>query len=87
MAFVKLWTYNLIKQSEIFFYPLAAVCEDLVAPANGNVTLSTNDTVTTARFLCSTGYTLSGSDSVTCLSDGTWTDDVPMCGNCFFFLS
>lgn len=68
------------------FDPIAAVCDELVTPANGNVTLSTNNTVTTASFLCSEGYTLSGSDGVTCLYDGTWSDDVPTCGNCFSFL-
>lgn len=30
-------------------------------------------------FGCNTGYVLNGSSTITCVADGSWTDDVPVC--------
>ena len=33
----------------------------------------------TASYTCNDGFELIGSMSVTCTSDGTWSDEPPMC--------
>ncbi|XP_053399292.1 CUB and sushi domain-containing protein 3-like [Mercenaria mercenaria] len=57
-------------------------CEEISAPANGNITINTNGTFSTASFTCNTGFTLSGSDISTCSSDGIWSSSGPICVIC-----
>ena len=40
----------------------------------------------TCNFTCNTGYELSGSEIITCQSDGSWSDDNAMCGRSEWFL-
>ncbi|XP_053399660.1 sushi, von Willebrand factor type A, EGF and pentraxin domain-containing protein 1-like isoform X1 [Mercenaria mercenaria] len=63
-------------------YPNCTKCEELVTPSNGNITLVTSGTETTALYSCGVGYTLEGSAGPTCQSDGTWTTTEQTCVSC-----
>ena len=56
-----------------------ALCPDLSDPANGMVTVMGTSVGDTASYSCNDGFELIGSMSVTCTSDGTWSDEPPMC--------
>ena len=64
-------------------------CNDLSVPANGQITSCSSGRVgvgyegDTCSFTCNTGYELTGSDTRTCQSDGSWSgsDDVCRRGN------
>ena len=58
---------------------LTALCPDLSDPANGTVTVMGTSVGDTASYTCNDGFELIGSMSVTCTSDGTWSDQPPMC--------
>ncbi len=57
------------------------MCPRLDDPANGAATLEnrTNGVDSLVSYGCSAGYTLVGSDSRTCLLNGTWTHSDPQC--------
>lgn len=57
------------------------VCPTLTDPANGMIMLSTTTVGSTVTYTCNTGYVLDNPNSAerTCLPDGTWTGDDPMC--------
>ena len=59
-------------------------CGDPGAPRNGQ-RLSPFSTLYTGRvtYTCFTGYTLLGSKSITCQSDGQWSGSVPQCIGAF----
>ena len=68
--------------SKVFFMGLfisTALCPDLSNPANGMVTVMGTSVGDTASYTCNDGFELIGSMSVTCTSDGTWSDEPPMC--------
>ncbi|XP_065899833.1 uncharacterized protein [Dysidea avara] len=60
-------------------------CDDLSAPSNGEITSCSSDRVgvgyegDTCNFTCNTGYELTGSDTRTCQSDGSWSGTESMC--------
>ena len=37
----------------------------------------------TVRAKCDMGYTMKGNDELTCTADGSWSDDIPVCGMVF----
>ena len=43
------------------------------------VTMTGNSAGDTATYTCDDGYELIGSTTVTCMDDGTWSDEPPMC--------
>ena len=47
---------------------------------NGQVTVTTNGSVTVASFTCDVDYTLSGDNTRTCTTTGTWRGSAPECG-------
>ena len=61
-------------------------CNDLSTPANGEITSCSSGKVgvgyegDTCGFTCNTGYELTGSDTRTCLSDGSWSGSDDVCG-------
>ena len=64
-------------------YPLTVHCPSLTDPYNGVMNCSLGDDGIysyeyTCSFTCNTGYELTGSDTRTCQSNGSWsgTDDV-----------
>eukprot|EP00054_Salpingoeca_dolichothecata_P007969 m.45600 g.45600 ORF g.45600 m.45600 type:complete len:711 (+) comp17425_c0_seq1:207-2339(+) len=55
-------------------------CPALSAPANGRRSTSSVTPGTTVTFSCNSGYTLSGSSTITCSSTtGRWSGSVPTC--------
>ena len=64
-------------------------CDDLLAPDNGGILSCSSGEAGVGyegdicSFTCNTGYELTGSDTRTCQSDGSWngSDDVCRRGN------
>ena len=57
-------------------------CPPLTNPSNGminNCSLGDNGVSTTCSFICNTGYELTGSDTRTCQSDGSWSGSNIVC--------
>ena len=60
-------------------------CNDLSSPANGEITSCSSGRVgvgyegDACSFTCNTGYELTGSDTRTCQSDGSWSDTDVIC--------
>ena len=56
-------------------------CQPLTAPSNGTISCSdeTPSYEDTCSFTCDTGYELTGSDTRTCQSDGSWSGTDTMC--------
>ena len=71
--------------SKITTYPLDIQCDDLSTPANGEITSCSSGRVgvgyerDTCSFTCNTGYELTGSDTRTCQSDGSWSGSDDVC--------
>ena len=70
--------------SYINYFPVGIRCDNLLTPSNGGITLCSSGRVgvgyegDTCGFTCNTGYELTGSDTRTCQSNGSWSgrDDV-----------
>ena len=60
-------------------------CEDLSTPSNGEIASCSSGRVgvgyegDTCSFTCNTGYELTGSDTRTCQSDGSWSGSDDVC--------
>ena len=59
-------------------------CPSLADPNNGVINCSLGDDGVpsyedTCSFTCNTGYELTGSDTRTCQSDGSWSDSDNVC--------
>jgi len=65
-------------------YEFAVVCSSLTDPNNGVMTCSLGDNGVpsyedTCSFTCNTGYELTGSDTRSCQSDGSWSGRGTIC--------
>ena len=63
---------------------LLVSCPPLDDPINGMINCSLGDDEVpsyedTCYFICNTGYELTGSDTRTCQSDGSWSGNSAMC--------
>ena len=60
-------------------------CDDLSVPSNGEITSCSSGRVgvgyegDTCSFMCNTGYELTGSDTRTCQSNGSWSGSDDVC--------
>ena len=62
------------KHADIVFLSPVVDCGPPTDPTNGQVDTSSGTTFgSTATYTCDTGYTLSGSQSRTCIASGKWT--------------
>ena len=66
----------------------AVDCGDPGTPTNGQRTLSSTTYSSVVTYTCNVGYTLQGSNSRTCLSNGQWNGSVPQCISefCLYFV-
>ena len=74
------------------FILLLVSCSLLDNPSNGMVNCSLGDDEVpsyedTCSFTCDTGYELTGSDTRTCQSDGSWSGNSTMCRRSELFLT
>ena len=61
---------------------LAINCHALLAPYNGVIIRDSNQSYTvesTIEFSCSDGYSVTGSSTLVCQEDGSWSGSVPLC--------
>ncbi|XP_065896334.1 E-selectin-like [Dysidea avara] len=68
----------------IYSVTFSVACPPLTDPNNGVMTCSLGDDGVpsyedTCSFTCNTGYELTGSDTRTCQSDGSWSGSDTMC--------
>ena len=66
------------------YFILIVICPSLTDPNNGVINCSLEDDEApsyedTCSFTCNTGYELTGSDTRTCQSDGSWSGSDSMC--------
>ena len=57
----------------------AVDCGDPGTPTNGQRSLSSTTYNSVVTYTCDVGYTLQGSNSRTCQSNGQWSGNVPQC--------
>ncbi|KNC54883.1 uncharacterized protein AMSG_12362 [Thecamonas trahens ATCC 50062] len=57
-------------------------CPAQTAPVDGSLTSLTRTVGGSATFSCDSGFTLVGSASRTCQSDGSWSGTLPICTQC-----
>ena len=48
-------------------------------PDNGEVKVNKMTPGETATYSCNTGFELEGADTVTCATNGMWTEGSPLC--------
>ena len=58
-------------------------CGDPGTPTNGQRSLSSTTYNSVVTYTCDVGYTLQGSNSRTCQSDGQWSGSVVQCSGMF----
>ena len=75
-------TYTIFRYNTII---VDVQCDNLSAPANGEITSCSSGRVGvgyeggTCSFTCNTGYELTGSNTRTCQSDGSWSGSDNVC--------
>ena len=68
------------KREELFFFLFTVNhCQQLHAPPNGSLEHCSNLPGQSCEFSCNKGYTLTGSTTRTCNSNGTWTGTPTQC--------
>ena len=60
------------------------MCDDLSAPANGDVDQPGNSVGTVSTYTCNGGYLLVGDETRTCQESGQWSGSQPIC-ECEYF--
>lgn len=71
-----------------YFSPSSVItCPPLPSPDNGQVNTPSQEVGSVANYSCNEGYNLEGVETRTCLQDGSWSGDPPVCtpgrlGNC-----
>ena len=67
----------------VSIYSLPAIsavdCRDPGTPTNGQRSLSSTTYNSVVTYTCDVGYTLQGSNSRTCQSNGQWSGSLPQC--------
>ena len=74
---------QVIKQVMCYVRHVDIDCGDPGTPTNGQRSLSSTTYNSVVTYTCDVGYTLQGSNSRTCQSDGEWSGSVPQCSREF----
>ena len=82
---ISLYTNDILIHNDNVLYILLVSCPPLSSPSNGIINCSLRDDEApsyedTCSFTCNTGYVLTGTDTRTCQSDGSWSGNSTMCG-------
>ena len=62
---------------------ISVECAALTQTNGLNLNHSTNGTLTEITFTCDTGFTLTGTQQTTCLTNGSWDSAAPSCGELY----
>ena len=54
-------------------------CGSLAAPENGSLTIDSTTYESTATYSCAVGYNIDGDPVRTCLENGSWSGQDPIC--------
>ena len=54
-------------------------CSPLKTPSNGRLSLTKISYSGRAKFTCDDGFTLIGNETIICMANGNWSDEVPDC--------
>lgn len=54
-------------------------CSPLKTPSNGRLSLTKTSFNGQAKFTCEDGFNLVGSETITCMANGNWSDSFPHC--------
>ena len=80
VAKIAMHCYRIYKKLIIYILFLLEIqCDHLSTPSNGEIKSCSSGSTgvgyegDTCNFTCNTGYELTGSDTRTCLSDGSWS--------------
>ena len=79
VSLIKSVALQFIHTTLYWFYTAAIDCGDPGTPTNGQRSLSSTTYNSVVTYTCDVGYTLQGSNSRTCQSDGQWSGSVPQC--------
>ena len=70
---------NMYVSCYILYSFIAIDCGDLSAPSNGHISITATTFGSVATYSCDLGYTLDGSTSRICQSNGQWSGSQPSC--------
>lgn len=62
--------------------PSCVQCTELTSVTGGSYSTYTTGTMSSAKFSCTSGYSLNGVSTITCGSDGSWNAAQPTCVQC-----
>ena len=77
-----------VPQNNTFLFNVLSASSDIDCgypgtPTNGERALSNTTYNSVVTYTCDVGYTLQGSDSRTCQSNGQWSGSVPQCNGLY----
>lgn len=72
--------FNISVQIAVFMHFILVACPTLKTPDSGFIFQTTDGRNTIANYSCADGYEFKGVNIRTCLEDGLWTDNDPVCG-------
>ena len=81
---ISLYTNDILIHNDNVLFILLVSCPSLDDPSNGMINCSPGDDEfptyeDTCNFTCNTGYVITGSNTRTCQSDGSWSGSIAMC--------
>ena len=80
IVLVSLFSVSVLAYLSLFdFSPTVVDCGDPGTLTNGQRSLPSTTYNSVVTYTCDVGYTLQGSNSRTCQSDGQWSGSVPRC--------
>lgn len=69
-----------ITKIKIFIFSVAS-CPELANITSASLNITTNGQTTKAVYTCDDGYEIDGNAIITCLTNGSWNSEPPLCCN------